>query len=52
MGGEDLNSISSHELVDVVALCDVDSKALAAAKELHPKAKTYSDYRVMLKEMK
>jgi predicted dehydrogenase len=51
MGGEDLKAISSHELVDVVALCDVDTNALAAAKELHPAAKTYSDYRVMLKEM-
>jgi len=52
MGGEDLKSISSHELVDVVALCDVDSNALAQAKKLHPDAKLYSDYRVMLKEMK
>ncbi|MCK0144645.1 Gfo/Idh/MocA family oxidoreductase [Arenibacter sp. F26102] len=52
MGGADLASISSHELVDVVALCDVDSKALAEAKKLHPNAVVYKDYRVMLKEMK
>ncbi len=52
MGGNDLASISSHELVDVVALCDVDSKALAEAKKLHPNAAVYKDYRVMLKEMK
>lgn len=52
MGGADLASISSHDLVDVVAFCDVDSNALAAAKKLHPKAKTYSDYRILLKEMK
>jgi predicted dehydrogenase len=51
MGGEDLNAISSHAQVDVVALCDVDSNNLAAALKLHPKAKTFSDYRVMLKEM-
>lgn len=51
MGGEDLKAISSHKSVDVVALCDVDSNALAAAKKLHPRAKTYADYRVMLNEM-
>mgnify|MGYP003664136031 FL=1 len=52
MGGNDLASISSHESVDVVALCDVDSKALAEAKKLHPNAVVFKDYRVMLKEMK
>ena len=51
MGGADLASISSHPSVDVVALCDVDSEKLAAAKKNHPQAKTYIDYRVMLKEM-
>ncbi|MCF7567116.1 Gfo/Idh/MocA family oxidoreductase [Sabulilitoribacter arenilitoris] len=52
MGFADLTDISSHPLVDVTALCDVDSNNLAKAKELHPNAKTFSDYRVMLKEMK
>ncbi|AZQ58581.1 Gfo/Idh/MocA family oxidoreductase [Maribacter sp. MJ134] len=51
MGGEDLRDISSHADVDVTALCDVDSNNLAAAKKLHPNAKTFTDYRVMLKEM-
>ncbi|WP_111672244.1 Gfo/Idh/MocA family protein [Algoriphagus litoralis] len=51
MGMADLDAISSHSLVDVVALCDVDSTALAGAKALHPNAKTYTDYRVLLKEM-
>ena len=51
MGGEDLKAISSHTKVDVVALCDVDATNLAAAQKLHPKAKVFSDYRVMLKEM-
>ncbi len=50
MGAEDLKSISSHQMVDVVALCDVDSKNLAAAK-LHPNAKIYADYRLLFKEM-
>lgn len=51
MGAEDLRDISSHKKVDVVALCDVDANNLANAKKLHPNAKTYSDYRIMLKEM-
>ena len=52
MGAADLASISSHSMVDVVGLCDVDSKNLAAAKNLHPSAKTYTDYRTLLTEMK
>ena len=51
MGGEDLKAISSHALVEVTALCDVDSNNLAAASKLHPKAKLYSDYRKMLEEI-
>lgn len=52
MGMEDLKAISSHELVDVTALVDVDRTNLSAAQQLFPNAKTYSDYRVMLEEMK
>ncbi|MFS4446644.1 Gfo/Idh/MocA family protein [Maribacter sp. 2307UL18-2] len=51
MGGEDLKAISSHAQVEVAALCDVDSEKLGAASKLHPKAKLFSDYRIMLKEM-
>lgn len=51
MGKADLNDISSHALVDVTALCDVDANFLAEAKKLHPNAKVFSDYRVMMKEM-
>src|SRR5690606_31926521 len=51
MGMEDLKAISSHELVDVVALCDVDANMLDGAKAQFPNAKTYKDYRQMLKEM-
>ncbi|WP_186757105.1 Gfo/Idh/MocA family protein [Echinicola salinicaeni] len=51
MGIADLKSISSHSSVDVVALCDVDSKALDTAKAMHPNAKIYKDYREMMKEM-
>ena len=51
MGMADLDAISSHSMVDVVALCDVDSAAMAKAKALHPNAKTYADYRILLKDM-
>ncbi len=51
MGRSDLNSISSHSQVDVVALCDVDSNALESAQKAHPKAKLYKDYRQMFKEI-
>lgn len=51
MGFEDLKSISSHAMVDVTALCDVDANNLAAAQKLFPNAKVYTDYRLLLKEM-
>ncbi|MEM8510121.1 MAG: Gfo/Idh/MocA family oxidoreductase [Bacteroidota bacterium] len=51
MGGEDLRDIASHSQVDVVALCDVDAINLSAARKLHPKARVFFDYRVMLNEM-
>ncbi len=51
MGGSDLEAISSHDSVVVTALCDVDSERLAAANKLHPNAKIFSDYRIMLKEI-
>ena len=51
MGMEDLKAVSSHSLVDVTALCDVDANNLEAARLLFPKAKVYKDYRKLLKEM-
>lgn len=35
---------------NIVALCDVDSKALAAASKEFPKAKTYTDWRLCLEQ--
>ena len=52
MGSEDLKAISSHSQVDVVALCDVDSRFLQAGLKSHPGARGFSDYREMLNEMK
>lgn len=51
MGNADLGSISSHAMVEVTALCDVDSNRLAAAKKLHPNAKVFTDYRRLFDEM-
>ncbi len=51
MGASDLGSLSSHALVDIVALCDVDATRLAAAAERHPNAKRFSDYRAMYDQM-
>jgi predicted dehydrogenase len=51
MGASDLGSLSSHALLDVVALCDVDANNLAAAGERHPKAKRFTDFRRMFDAM-
>ena len=51
MGLADLKSMASHPSVVVTALCDVDATALAAAKKLHPNAKTFRDYRKMFDEI-
>lgn len=48
MGQNDLRTFLSHPTVEVVALCDVDSNHLAAAKALAPNARTYADWREML----
>jgi predicted dehydrogenase len=51
MGAEDLKAIASHPRVEVVALCDVDTRYLQAALQLHPGARVFSDYRVMFRDM-
>ena len=51
MGASDLGALSSHALVDIVALCDVDATRLAAAAAKHPNAKLFSDFRKMFDEM-
>lgn len=48
MGGSDLKSISTHPLLEVAALCDVDATRLEAALKLHPGAQTFRDYREMI----
>ncbi|QDU58301.1 Gfo/Idh/MocA family protein [Aeoliella mucimassa] len=51
MGHADLNSIRSHAMVEVAALCDVDSGRLTAAANENPGAKTFVDYREMIDQL-
>jgi predicted dehydrogenase len=51
MGMADLKAIASHPSVAVTALCDVDSKRLAAAKKMHPHAHTFKDYRKLFDQI-
>lgn len=51
MGRADLEALASHPAVEVVALCDVDSKATDMVKKAYPNAKIFKDYRVLLNEM-
>jgi len=48
MGAADLEQISDHGAIDVVALCDVDSEHLTAAAQLFPNARIYRDWRELL----
>ena len=50
MGRGDLQNISSHPGVKVVALCDVDGNHLAQAAKQFPDARTYRDYRELLEK--
>ncbi len=50
MGAADLEQLSGHGALDVVALCDVDSAHLEAAARLFPNARTYRDWRVLFRE--
>ena len=48
MGKSDLERLSSHADVDIVALCDVDQGHLETAAELFPDARLYRDWRTLL----
>lgn len=49
MGFNDLQNFVSHPNVEIVAICDVDENFLKKALELVPNARTYSDWRELLK---
>ena len=50
-GGGNLDGVSATDLVNIVALCDVDSEKLGKRTERFPGAKTYADFRKMLDEL-
>ena len=49
MGLNDLQNFVSHPDVQVVAICDVDENFLKKAMEVVPDARTYTDWRELLK---
>ncbi|WP_428663292.1 Gfo/Idh/MocA family protein [Runella sp.] len=49
MGWGDLQQFKKHPNVEIVALCDVDEKNLKRASEFAPGARTYTDWRELLK---
>ena len=49
-GGSDRNDLLDTQLVNIVALCDVDEQARNHALRMAPKARLYSDYRKMLEQ--
>ncbi|MEX0884731.1 MAG: Gfo/Idh/MocA family oxidoreductase [Cyclobacteriaceae bacterium] len=50
MGWHDLQRFQAHPEVEIVAICDVDENHLARAAEALPNAKTYTDWRDLLKK--
>ena len=49
-GESDMNSAAKDN--EIVAICDVDAKSLAKAAAKYPNAKTFTDFRKMLDEVK
>lgn len=52
MGAGDLENFRSHPQVEIVALCDVDENTLKKASALVPGARTYTDWREMIRKEK
>jgi predicted dehydrogenase len=50
VGGRGRDDLRGVSVENIYALCDVDSRAVAAAAGTHPAAKQYKDFRVMLEE--
>ena len=50
MGWSDLHKFKEHPNVRIVAICDVDADNLKKAAEELPAARTYSDWRELLKK--
>jgi len=52
MAGADIGSLSESKNLKLVAVADVDERALAAIKRSHPQVRTYTDWRVLLDKEK
>lgn len=52
MGASDLETITRHEFVKLVAVADVDTNNFKRWKEQFPEIKVYQDWRKMLEEVK
>ncbi len=50
MGASDLENLASHDKLEIVALCDVDTSRMAKARKAHPQARVYQDWREMLEK--
>ncbi|MFT5128737.1 MAG: putative dehydrogenase [Rhodothermales bacterium] len=50
-GKSDTAEIARHDQVEVAAICDVDSKSLAASQKKYPGARAFRDYRELLSSM-
>jgi predicted dehydrogenase len=50
MGWHDLQNFQKHPNVEIVAICDVDANHLKKAAEALPHARTYTDWRELLKK--
>jgi predicted dehydrogenase len=50
MGWSDLGKFKAHPNVKIVAICDVDAVNLKKAAEALPEARTYTDWRELLKK--
>ena len=50
MGWHDLQQFQSHPNLEIVAICDVDENNLKRASEAIPGARTYTDWRKLLKK--
>ena len=51
VGGQGRGNLTQMSRENVVAICDVDPRAIAKTQETFPKAKAFSDYRQMLDKM-
>ena len=50
MGWGDVNQIASHPKAEIVAICDVDTRRLAAAARKFPNARKYQHWRELLEK--